>query len=76
MICMVMSGNGVRTHGMITIIGAPLDGQAWESGSSSNRVIRGGGWNFGAGFCRSAHRGGHLPNDHYSILGFRLLKIP
>jgi len=41
---------------------------------SGDRVSRGGGWSYGAGFCRSARRYGILPDsrDHYS--GFRPLR--
>ena len=52
--------------------GAPTDGSAWESGSSTIRVIRGGYWDYSAS-CRSAYRGNHYP-DRRSYLGFRLLK--
>ena len=39
--------------------------------SGSYRVIRGGSWLYGAGFCRSADRHGSGPGDRISGLGFR-----
>ncbi len=58
--------------------GAPDDGSAWEDGTSpfrfSDRVIRGGGWYFGARGCRSATRGRNSPGISDYGLGFRLLR--
>ncbi len=59
--------------------GAPTDGSAWESGSG-NRVFRGGSWLDGAWWdlakrCRSAYRIYGGPDDRFSNLGFRLLRI-
>ena len=42
--------------------------------SGSDRVIRGGGWSFNAGNCRSASRSGCAPGIRFSYLGFRLLR--
>jgi len=54
--------------------GAPLFGQAWESGSESYRVVRGGNWYFSAGGCRSASRN-YFPSDvRINSVGFRLLQ--
>ena len=36
--------------------GAPTDGSAWESGDCSQRVLRGGAWNYNPGILRSAYR--------------------
>jgi formylglycine-generating enzyme required for sulfatase activity len=54
--------------------GAPTDGSAWEDGSGSNRVSRGGGWRSNAGYCRSANRDFYDPGNRYFYLGFRLLQ--
>jgi len=54
--------------------GAPSDGSAWEDGSSSIRVIRGGCWFRNARFCRSADRDGNNSDNHISFVGFRLLR--
>ena len=53
---------------------APTDGSAWESGSGSGRVLRGGGWGFGAANCRSAVRYFDDPGNRYDYVGFRLLR--
>ena len=42
--------------------------------SGSGRVRRGGGWDCGAGGCRSAVRGGFSPGGRNGDLGFRLLR--
>ena len=55
--------------------GAPTDGSAWESGSGSGRVSRGGGWYLDARRCLSAYRGGGGDTvTRYDGLGFRLLR--
>ena len=43
-------------------------------GSGSNRVIRGGGWDYGARFCRSAIRLRFDPGYRYNDVGFRLAR--
>jgi formylglycine-generating enzyme required for sulfatase activity len=43
--------------------------------SGSGRVIRGGGWDGDAGFCRSANRDRYAPGRRYDYLGFRLLRL-
>lgn len=54
--------------------GAPTDGSAWEDGSSSDRVVRSGGWGGYAGRVRSALRSNGSPDVRSSNLGFRLLR--
>jgi formylglycine-generating enzyme required for sulfatase activity len=61
-------------------LGGHLDmaGNVWEwtwdqfREEGSFRLIRGGGWNFVAQHCRSAHRGFNSPDDRAYFLGFRL----
>ena len=55
--------------------GAPTDGSAWEDGSSSSCVLRGGCWNYEAWGCRSANRGGTDPGSRFNLFGFRLLQV-
>jgi len=55
--------------------GAPTDGSAWVSGSSSRKVFRGGSWaNSASGDLRSASRMGSDPSSRAYSVGFRLLK--
>ena len=54
--------------------GAPTNGSAWESGGSSNRVLRGGGWSVKPIGCRSADRGGGVPDDRGDFFGFRVAR--
>lgn len=63
-------------HGNYT--GAPTDGQAWvDSPRGSNRVLRGGSWNYGALNCRVAVRNLWALTARYDYLGFRLaLQFP
>ena len=42
--------------------------------SGSDRVLRGGGWDYGAWFCRSSWHGGVTPGYRRLNLGFRLLR--
>ena len=42
----------------------------------SDRVIRGGSWDSGAGDCRSAYRFDFPPDDRYIYVGFRLVFVP
>ena len=51
---------------------APPDSRAWESGSSSGRVLRGGGWYAYARGCRVSNRNRSSPDLHFNFLGFRL----
>ena len=40
--------------------------------SGSYRVLRGGGWNYYAGYCRVSHRSGNYPDNRFSHFGLRL----
>ncbi len=53
--------------------GAPSDRSAWENGSSSLRVVRGGGWRYYSGSCRSALRYNDGPGPRRYSIGFRVL---
>jgi len=41
--------------------------------SGSDRVLRGGGWDAGADYCRAASRGNNTPDSRFTDLGFRLV---
>lgn len=45
-----------------------------EPTSGAYRVYRGGGWFYGAGYCRVAARGNARPGARGGALGFRLLR--
>ncbi len=54
--------------------GAPADGSAWIDAPErgSNRVMRGGSWNFDAQYCRVASRTSYPPGNRWYTIGFRL----
>ena len=54
--------------------GAPSNGQAWESGDCSRRVLRGGSCNYSPRDLRSAYRGRNPAVIRNSSLGFRLAR--
>ncbi len=54
--------------------GAPSDGSAWTSGDCAQRVLRGGSWNNGPQYLRSADRGGSTASVRGSSFGFRLAR--
>jgi len=43
--------------------------------TGSDRVMRGGSWDFTAGRARSAFRNSDAPGDRYHYLGFRLVRM-
>ncbi|WP_269848830.1 formylglycine-generating enzyme family protein [Methanosarcina horonobensis] len=54
--------------------GSLCDGSAWEEGTSSNRVSRGGSWYCDPDSCRSAARFSRAPESRFANLGFRLVR--
>ena len=55
--------------------GAPTDGSAWISKSSSLKVIRGGSWSSFPAYCRSAFRNDLYPENVSSFIGFRVVCV-
>jgi formylglycine-generating enzyme required for sulfatase activity len=54
---------------------APSDGRAWiDEPRGANRVVRGGGWNVFAWYCRAADRSRYAPVNRGDFLGFRLVR--
>jgi formylglycine-generating enzyme required for sulfatase activity len=59
-----------------------MHGNVWEwcedlrEKGGSDRVVRGGGWDFGGIFCQAANRNWGAPTDRYFSLGFRLARVP
>jgi len=56
--------------------GAPADGSAWQTWAGAPRVLRGGGWGYHAGNCRSAVRCGYSASRGYTFHGLRLVWFP
>ena len=56
----------------------PASGQTDPQGASfgSRRVLRGGGWDFGAASCKRTNRGSYDPGNRYNIHGLRLVTRP
>ncbi|NUM89290.1 MAG: formylglycine-generating enzyme family protein [Bdellovibrionales bacterium] len=56
---------------------APTDGNVAVAGDAGSlRVMRGGSWNDGAQYVRSANRGSVAPDLRDGIVGFRLVRTP
>ena len=53
---------------------APTDGGAWEVGDCSQRVLRGGSWDFGPTVLRSADRDGLSAGRRRHFIGFRVAR--
>jgi formylglycine-generating enzyme required for sulfatase activity len=53
---------------------APSDGSAWVDPAGSNRVIRGGSFNYNAANMRSAGRNYNTPGDRGAHNGARCLR--
>ncbi|MEI8033626.1 MAG: SUMF1/EgtB/PvdO family nonheme iron enzyme, partial [Chlorobiaceae bacterium] len=49
---------------------------SWYDSSHSNRVIRGGCWRYGTGYCRSDFRYRNTPDYRCYFIGFRLVFVP
>ena len=54
--------------------GAPSDGEAWESGDCSRRMLRGGSWSFGPEYLRSANRTHSGTGRRDNDTGFRVAR--
>ena len=52
--------------------GAPTDGSSWETGTSNNRVLRGGCWYHHAAHCCCAHRFCNSADYGWCYVGFRV----
>jgi formylglycine-generating enzyme required for sulfatase activity len=55
--------------------GAPTDGSAWIDPGAAHRVFRGGSWDGGARFVRSAYRRDGVPSLRGADLGFRCARV-
>ena len=54
--------------------GAPADGSAWASGDCSQRVLRGGSWNYGPSNLRAANRNRITTGFRDDTIGFRVAR--
>jgi len=55
---------------------APTDGSAWLSQEPSGRVVRGGSWDYGPRYCRSACRVNDSAVTRNILIGFRVVCVP
>jgi formylglycine-generating enzyme required for sulfatase activity len=58
----------------VTYRGAPTDSSAWTSGDCSIRGVRGGSWNYDAGYVRSASRSWNSVPGRGNLVGFRVAR--
>jgi formylglycine-generating enzyme required for sulfatase activity len=56
-----------------TYRGAPDDGSTWEQGDCKSRGVRGGFWDGGPWYLRSARRSAMTPRNRYNYVGLRLV---
>lgn len=54
--------------------GAPRNGSAWRSGDCDSRLLRGGSWDYDAGYLRSAFRYTTAPSNRYIFSSFRVVQ--
>ena len=54
--------------------GAPANGDAWEEGDCSGRVMRGASWASTPSYLRAAHRGGERTTFRSDYTGFRVAR--
>jgi formylglycine-generating enzyme required for sulfatase activity len=54
--------------------GVPTDGSAWAVGRCNSRVLRGGAWDFGPRYLRSANRGSYRSDQRLNDAGFRVAR--
>ena len=62
-------------HWHDSYVGAPSDGSPWDDDPGAARVIRGGGWDDPAQYCRCAVRYGDHPDNRVLDLGFRCARV-
>lgn len=55
--------------------GNPADGSARAGGDCRWRVVRGGAWNYGPTYLRSAYRYWNEPKNRSSVQGFRVVRV-
>jgi formylglycine-generating enzyme required for sulfatase activity len=54
--------------------GAPTDGSPWMTGNCSDRIVRGGSWDYYPQYLRSAFRYGLATDIRGNLVGFRLAR--
>ncbi|MDQ1255554.1 MAG: hypothetical protein QG656_146 [Candidatus Hydrogenedentes bacterium] len=62
-----------RSHA--NYIGAPTDGSIWNQAGGAYRMARGGSWYFDVNLARSATRLNYLPDNSYTDVGLRLVRL-
>ncbi len=70
--CLDWYEDNISAHGGAVNIDPSAPAKTLSGASGANRVIRGGSWNFAAGFCRPACRYGNTPTNRSIDIGFRV----
>jgi formylglycine-generating enzyme required for sulfatase activity len=52
---------------------APTNGRAWHNEKNNVQILRGGSWDYGFEYCRSAFRGTHYLGNSHGYNGFRVV---
>ena len=71
--CLDWYADDITAHGGKVNIDPATPANTLSGASGANRVLRGGGWSFAAGYCRPAYRNDFTPTILYNIFGFRVL---
>lgn len=71
--CLDWYEDDITAHGGKVNIDPATPANTLSGASGSSCVIRGGGWNRVAGYCRPAFRNNYSPSDRFNYIGFRVV---
>ena len=71
--CLDWYADDITAHGGKVNIDPATPANTLSGASGANRALRGGSWNYAAGYCRPAYRNNNTPTTRSSYIGFRVL---